>query len=1144
MSLQFIIGKSGSGKSHYLTERVVRESIEHPENNYIVLVPEQATMQAKKQFIHFHPKKTLLNIDILNFPRFAHRILEEAGGERAPVLDDVGKSLILRKLAQEKKEYLKLLGGHIRKNGYIQEIKSVLSELAQYRVSPEALLQQAGQAAGRPLLQYKLEDLALLYRTFQEYLKGRYIVSEELLEVLCRVIGQSETVKKSIFILDGYTGFTPVQFQLMEALFRYGKKVLLTVTLGPEEYPVKGIREQELFALSKKTIEKLLKLAETTKTKVLEPVILNESPPPRFQKSPALAFLEEHLFRYQKASYEEETEEISLHSLASPYEEIVFIERLMQQLIRSQGYRYRDFAIVSGDIDRYAPFLEQVFEASKIPYFKDNKRCILENPMMECVCSALEMVLEDFSYESVFRYLRSGLSDLSTESIDVLENYVIATGIHGLRRWKKPFSRVLKGMDEQELMELNESRAAFLEEIEELTKGLKGKGTVEEKTRCLYLYLKQRDIQQKLAEYEDMFRERQELGLAREYGQIYKLLMDVLDTYVNLLGDEIVTLREYRDILQSGFEQTMVGNIPAHADQVMVGDIERSRLSEVRVLFLVGANDGVIPKAEDQASLLSELERDLLREQKLELAPGSREKFYTQKFYLYLNLTKPRERLYLTYAAVDTEGKAQRPSYLISSLMRLFPKLRVKQENPWEISYIHGEKQALEYLLRGLDEKEKKTEWKELFTWFLEKGRREPSIESLLALRFMPEKESAIGRKAAEALYGDYLEGSVTRLEQYASCAYAYFLEYGLRLKEREEFFFAPVDMGSIFHKTLEYFARYLKERDLSWAELEKDRADEILEECFQKTLEEFGQKDLFESSRARYMEERMRRILRRTLWSIRKQLERGKFVPSQFEVSFEKRRKLPEHGEMLLKGSIDRLDLYEEEDRLYMKVLDYKSGKVTFDLTKVYLGLELQLPLYLAIAEERLQKQYPGKEVVPAGILYSGIEDPMVAVSGTEEPEEVEQMLFEQFRLLGMVQQEEEVIRLFDENMIGEDGKPSAGNSDIIPVGYKKDGGLTAASKAYSRETLEVVSSYVNHKSGEFGQEILNGNIEAKPYELSNSTTSCTYCSYQKICPFDGKRNLFRRVEKEKDEDVIHKMKEKVYGHEVDNGAGTGDQA
>lgn len=287
-----------------------------------------------------------------------------------------------------------------------------------------------------------------------------------------------------------------------------------------------------------------------------------------------------------------------------------------------------------------------------------------------------------------------------------------------------------------------------------------------------------------------------------------------------------------------------------------------------------------------------------------------------------------------------------------------------------------------------------------------------------------------------------------------------------------------------------------------------------------------------------------MRRILRRTLWSIRKQLERGKFVPSQFEVSFEKRRRLPEHGEMLLKGSIDRLDLYEEENRLYMKILDYKSGKVTFDLTKVYLGLELQLPLYLAVAGERLEKQYPGKEVIPAGILYSEIGDPMVAVSGTEEPEEVEQMLFEQFQLIGMVQQDEEVIRLFDENMTGDDGKPSVGNSDIIPVGYKRDGSLTAASKAYSREAFSVVSSYVNQKSEEFGQEILNGNIEAKPYELSNTTTSCTYCAYQRICPFDGKRSPFRRVEKEKAEDVINKMREKVYGHDVDNGAGTGNQA
>ncbi len=1131
MSLQLILGKSGAGKSRFLAETMIRESIEHPEYNYIVLVPEQATMQTKKQLIALHPNKVLLNIDVLNFPRFAHRILGENGGEAAPILDDVGKSLILRKIAQEKKEYLKVIGGNIHKNGYIREVKSILSEMEQYRVSPEMLFSQAEQIEKKPALQYKLEDLALLYQAFQEFLEGRYIVSEELLEVSSQKVGQSEIVKNSIFVLDGYTGFTPVQFLMLEALLRYGKKVMLTVTIEPEEYPVSFIREQELFALSKKTIRKLLKLAENTGTKVLAPILLESDILPRFKKKGALSFLEQNLFRFKGQAFEEEPEGLSLCQLTNPYEEIVFVGRVMEQLVRTHGYHYKDFAVVSGNMDIYAPFLEQVFEECHIPYFKDNKRCILENPMMECVCSALEIVLEDFSYESVFRYLKSGMSDLSTESIDRLENYVIAAGIRGRKKWGKEFVRTVRGMDEQALMELNECRTAFMEEVDELAEGLKGKGTVEEKTRCLYEYLKRRNMQQKLAGYEALFSERQELTLAREYGQIYKLLMDLLDTYVNLLGDVEVTLREYRDILQSGFEQTMVGNIPSSADQVMVGDIERSRMQEVQVLFLVGANDGLIPKAADKSSLLSELEREALKG-RLELAPGAREKFYTQKFYLYLNLTKPRERLYVTFSNLDAAGKSLRPSYLIATLIRLFPKLAVKRENPWEASYISKESHVREYLLKGLEKRERPALWKELFTWYLEREGAS-SMQGLLKLHFITEKESAISQAAAKALYGDFLEGSVTRLEQYAACAYAQFLQYGLRLKEREEFSFASTDMGTVFHNTLDLFAKRLKQDGLSWVELSEAEANEILEECFQTVLAEYAQSNLYATARNEYMEARMRRILRRTLWSIRKQLEVGRFTPERFEISFEKRKKLSESGQMLLRGRIDRLDTYEEGDRLYLKVLDYKSGSIKFDLTGVYLGLQLQLPLYLIVAEEFMKKQYPDKEVVPAGILYYKIDDPLVETDGKEGEAVIEDKIFEQFRMSGIVQQEPEILAMFDGS--------GASKSRIIPVGYKKDGTLTASSNAYSQEEFSIISNYVNQKVEAFGREILNGNIEAKPYEFSGHT-ACTYCAFQNICPFDGHKSPFQKADKMEKNEIIEKMKEESHGRNVDEGAGTGN--
>lgn len=1144
MSLQFILGRCGAGKSRYLAEKVIKESIEHPENNYIVLVPEQATMQTKRQFVGLHPDKVLFNIDILNFPRFAYGLLDETGAGGLTLLDDVGKSLILRKLAMDNREYLKLLGKNIKKTGYVQEIKSVLSELEQYRVSQEALSLQAKSLEKKPLLQYKLEDLAVLYKAYQEFLEGRYLVSEELLEAAVKEIEKSETVKNSIFVLDGFTGFTPVQYEFLRGLLKYGKQVLLTVTMDPKGYPVRGIKEQELFAFSKKTIVKLTELAALTETKIEPPVLLNEASfedacAPRFRGNEEMQFLEEHLFRYDGKTYEKETKHISIHSLPSPYFEVVFVSRKIEELIRERGYHYRDFAIVCGDLGIYAPYMEQIFEENQIPYYKDNKRCILQNPMLECIVSALEMVLNDFSYESVFRYLRSGMSDVGRENIDRLENYILATGIHGRKRWKKEFTKRLRGMGEQELLELEEIRQLFLAEIDDFVEGIRKKGTVREKTLHLYRFLTKRGVEQRLADFEAEFKEAGELVKAKEYQQIYRLLMDLLNVYVELLGEEQVSLQEYRDILQSGFEQTMVGTIPSSADQVMVGDIERSRMDEVKVLFLLGCNEGLIPKAQGKTSLLSELEREILRKQNMELAPGAREWFYTQKFYLYLNLSKPKEQLFLTFANLDKEGKPLRPSYLIASLKTLFPMLEIKEEQPWNPVFLMQRKHVLEYLLRGLSEEETTEEWDELFTWYLKpeetektEGLPAPDLKQLLELHFYREKESRISQAAARALYGNLLEGSVTRLEQYAACAYAHFLSYGLRLKEREEFTFAETDLGTIFHRTLDSYARYLKREKLSWTKISAEESERILDICLSETLEEYGQSNLYETARNRYMEERIRRILRRTLWSIRKQLENGKFTPERFEIGFERKRPLNQDANMVLKGRIDRLDTFEEGDKLYLKVLDYKSGIVKFDLTEVYLGLQLQLPMYLIAAEEYMQRQNEKKEVIPAGILYSKIADPVVDWEPGDDEESLSGKLLQEFKLSGMIREEPEIVRMFDEKM--------EKKSEIVAVSYNKDNSLSKGSEVYSATDFSTIESYVNQKSEQFGREILSGKIEVNPIKTGNYN-SCTYCAYQKICPFDGRKMPYRKGPEEKKQEIIEKMKREIHGEQVDQGTTAG---
>lgn len=1137
MALQFYIGRSGFGKSYRLANTIIKESMDHPENNYIVLVPEQATMQTKRRYIGLHPNKTLLNIDVLNFPRLAFRVLDEIGAGKLPVLDDIGKSLILRKLAIDNEKYLKVLGKNIQKIGYIQEIKSVISEMEQYRISQKILAKNAAGMNSKPLLQYKLEDLSVLYKAYQEFLSGKYIVSEELLEVTASHLDKSDIVRNTIFVLDGFTGFTPVQYGLLEGLLKCAKNVILTVTMDERAYPVMGIKEQELFALSKKTVKHMTELAKETGCSILEPVVCSDRVPMRYKneqngsvsENEELTFLEKHIFRYGTDTFDKEVESISVHELLTPYSEVEFVSRKMKEIVRNSDYHYRDFAIVCGDLEEYAPYLEQVFDAERIPYYKDNKRCILENPMLECIVSAIEMLIKDFSYESVFRYLKSGLSDLTKEEVDCLENYVLACGIRGSKKWQKEFVRKLRGMSDQELLLLNESREKLLQEVSGLFDGMKGNATVKEKTKQLYLFLEERGIQRKLESFEESFKEKNELVLAREYGQIYKLLMDLLDIYVNLLGEEKVALKEYWDILRAGFEQTMVGSIPSGSDQVMVGDIERSRLDEVKVVFFVGCNDGKIPKSDGKKSLLSELEREVLREHDMELAPGPREKYYTQKYYLYLNLTKPKERLFLTYAKTDREGGSLRPSYIIGSLQKLFPKLLVRSEDLSSKEYFQSERHVRDYLLKGLEKDDPDKEWKELFSWYLSREENSEkkkgfSFVELLDIHFTRNTEDAISEAVAKTLYGTTLEGSVTRLERYASCAYAHFLSYGLRLREREEFELAPTDMGTIFHKTLDLYARCLKREKLSWIEITEEKSNEILEECLQKALEDYTNSNLYETARNRYMEDRIRRILRRTLWSIKKQLEKGKFTPERFEVAFERNKPLTENRNLILRGRIDRMDSYEEDGKLYLKIIDYKSGSVKFDITAVYMGLQLQLPFYLIEAMRYMKEKHPDREIIPAGIVYASIDDPVVDHNNQSE-EEIERALFKEYKLSGMVREEREILDLFDD---------TAGASDIIPVKYNKDGSLSKSSSVYGEDDFETVEAYVGFKTKQFGEEIVAGNIKMNPVDYG-AHKSCQYCEFRKICPFDGSRDSCRRGVDGGKEEILQRMKRDMHGDKVD---------
>ena len=1116
MSLRFYFGPSGSGKSHRIYEEIMQRAAQEPGRNFLIIVPDQFTMQTQKDLVMRSDRGGILNIDVLSFGRLSHRILEEVGTKEMPVLDDTGKSLVLQKIAADLKEQLPAMGSLLHKQGYIHEVKSAISEFMQYGISTQDMDKLIASAEKRGALAMKLRDLKTLYRGFQDYIRDHFITTEETLDVLRRSLVKSKILPDSVVVFDGFTGFTPIQNRLIQELMRVCEETIVTVTIGEEEDPYQMDGEQKLFHLSKKTVADLVKLAAEAEVTRGEDVFVKGGPN-RFTEASALCYLEQNLFHYQYEPYTEKQCEIHMFEALSPREEVHQTALYIRKLIREEGLTYRDIAVVIGDLEGYASYVETEFGQLEIPCFLDRTRGIVLNPMIEYIKSALQLYIRDFSYDTVFHFLRSGMADISREEIDELENYVIRTGARGYRTYSRLFTRKTEEMQqgsgqedteraEETLERLNRIRQQFADTVEILHMAPREKAG--EYVDHLYDFLEQNQVQQKLLNYQQQFEQEGDLAKAREYAQIYRLVMDLLDQIYELLGEEEISLQEFADILEAGFGEITVGTIPQNVDRIVVGDMERTRLKQVKVLFFLGVNDGNIPKNVSKGGIISDMDREFLIESGTEMAPSPRQQMYIQRLYLYLNMTKPSQRLYLSYAKVNSDGKGIRPSYLIDTVRKLFPQLAVEYpQNRSRLEQIEGRQEGARYLAEELREYADGTlreeERQDFYLMYRAYETDPEGRDRLTAAAFRRYKESGLSRIVARALYGRQLENSVSRLETYAACACRHFLQYGLSLQEREEFGFEVSDMGNVYHAVLENFAGKLAESGRTWWDFDENFATQAIKEAVEGYAATYGETVLYSSARNEYAITRMSRILTRTVLTLQQHLKQGSFQPDDYELSFRFAEDLDsihvdlsEEEKMHLQGRIDRIDVSEDAEHVYVKVIDYKSGNKKFDLAALYYGLQLQLVVYMNAAMELESRKHPDKEIVPAALLYYHIDDPTIETPVELTQEQINEEILTKLRMNGVVNSDPAVVERLDRFL--------QDKSKVIPVEKKKDGSFSARSGILSREELHVVSAYVDTKIRQIGREILDGKIAANPYEKGNEE-ACTYCAYKKVCGFDG---------------------------------------
>ena len=1087
MSLQFITGGSGAGKSEYLSRLVCEESVRRPHDNFIVVVPEQYTMETQKKLVHMHSRKGILNIDVVSFERLAYKVFEELGGGNRPVLDDTGKNLIVRRVLEKEKKKLDYFGSSIEKTGFVSELKSVISELLQYGITPQQLGEIGENVKEKQQLSAKLKDIRLVYEEFMAFLSTNYITSEEILDVLCGLVEKSKLIAGSEIIFDGFTGFTPIQYKLMRLLLVYSKGIKISVTIDKKERPTGHEGWNNLFFMSKEMMNRLIAICEEEGINVDDTVCVDRDINYRYEGAKDLAYLERNLFRYKGGVYTGTPENIRIYEGSNPKEELQYIVSEILQLTRKEGFRYRDIAVVTADLETYGKVAANMMKQNDIPAFLDYKRSVASNPYVEMLCSALEIVEKGYPYDTMFRYLRTGLTGISRHDIDMLENYCLAVGIRGSRAWHEPWKKKMKRSTYQpELETLNVLREQIMAPFLNLEAVLKDKeANVRAYVTAVYEFVTALHS----AEQIKALSECEPAG--NEYEQLYAKVLELFDRIVELLGEENVSLKEFNRIVAAGFEEMKVGLLPPTSDCVMIGDIERTRLDNVKVLFFAGVNDGVVPKKNENCSVLSETDRSILEAQEIVLSPSAREKAFIQKFYLYLMMTKASHRLYLSYAKKSSDGKTALPSYLIRNVRRMFPDVRITDADGQDGQFVY------------LKIPKQDIEWTENYI-------------------------KTLSENAALLLYGTQLKGSISAFETYASCRFAYFLEYGLKLSQREEYRFAVQDFGTVLHGVLEDVSRQLKEEKKSFSLLSDEERKKRVSESVVRIAAEYGNTILKDNSRNEYMIKRLTDLADRTVWAIGKQLERGEFAPDAYEMNF-----LVDEHEVLgdkslyMQGKIDRIDICEDDNNVYVRVVDYKTGKSDFDLLKTFYGLKLQLVTYMKAAQRIEKKRHPDKNIIPAGILYYNIDNPIIEVQSMFDEEDadyreaVDEMILENLRMKGVVNEDTEIIRKMDDR---------GGKSAVIPVAFKSNGELDMRSHIYSTQKFEQLTDYVTEKSADMAAGIFGGNVDINPYHTQKED-ACTYCPYHAVCGFspDIPGGQSRSLKTFSDEEIWKKIREGV---------------
>lgn len=1131
MGLRFVIGRAGSGKSHVCMEEIIEKLRNGQEETPIILlVPEQATFQYEYLLATTPGLKGIIRAQVISFRRLAWRVLQETGGSARAHIGDLGKRMLLKRILEQKKAELKIFNRAAKQPGFAESLASILSEFKMYQITTEELKKSQSsmtEAQRKNELAEKLEDLSLIYSEFETFLAGRFTDPDDYLNLLAEKLVGAPSVQGADIYIDGFTGFTPQEFSVIEKLLVTARRVSITLCFDP--VLLAGECDQtNVFYPTLETYDRLRQIADNIKVEIEPTLSLDLEVPVRF-KSPGIAHLEKNFFQHPTLPSQLITG-VKLSACANRRAEVEAVAREIISLCRDKGLRWRDAFVILRNLDNYDHLLSTVFQDYGIPFFIDQKRNVLHHPLVELIRSAFEVVIQEWAYDPVFRYLKTDLIPVEREKLDKLENYVLTHGIRGSRwvdksdwNYRKKYTL---GEQEQEdhrviaeLAEINNTRYTGVAQLSNFYKKLGHTTTVREITTALFELLVELRIDKQLEEWSAEADKLGKLAEAKEHLQLWNNIILLLDEIVETLGEEKLPIEEYAKVLDAGLEGLRLGAIPPGLDQVVVGTLERSRNPNVRVTLVLGANDGVLPARPVEDGVLSDVEREHLREIGLKVAPGARRRLFDEQYLVYTALTRASELLWISYPLADDEGKALVASHIVPRIKELLPGMTEELfpvEPPFQgkdLDFIAGKDRSLSYLAAMLRELKAGHEvdplWLDVYTWFVQQPDLTQRCKGILSGLFHINQEPPLTYDTGRRLYNRTLRASVSRLEKFSRCPFSHYLSHGLKLRERGLFKLAAPDLGQFFHAALKLFADRTKEKSLDWADINNQQVSTLTHEIVDDLAPQLQNEILLSTARHRYLVRKLKRIIERAAHTLTLHARRGTFRPVAVEVGFGNDQALPaiqyDLGggcEMEMTGRIDRVDSACEGGQQYLRVIDYKSGEADLKLAEIIHGLKLQLLTYLDVALRNSEKLIE-QPALPAGVLYFGIKDALVTSPGPLEPETAAKALLKQLKLRGLLLADPLVVNLMDNQI--------KGYSELLPVALNKQKEFYNSS-VITLEQFEELRKYLTCRLKELGRQIVDGQIAINPYKRGKEK-ACTYCVYRPVCQFDPilEDNLFR---------------------------------